>query len=303
MPNKAEARESREARIARATELIQDHPTWGKDRVNAEVKKEFGVGLQRIFVAHLKRDLTTPKLTIEQKRERTMVNKGLLPTEAKALSKFPITSPAMKEYIKERKKLYKEAAKFGVSKASVNAQLRSDWKMDGYIKRGKVDFDSIFSDFVKRISVVLRIPQTQAVKTVKPIEFSEAEITIYNELIKHGFTKYEAEILAKGNTTVKAFNEGNTWRDAMNKRLEYVNNLIKMGWTEEAIANQINSYYDTGRKRTPFDHIRKYDSYKAPKPKADEDELRKALRRQSVARSSGRRKAAGRIQYAFGSRW
>ncbi len=300
MTNKPGARQDRQARIDRATELIQKHPSWGKDKVNAKVKKEFGVGLQRIFVAELKRETLKPTLTLEQKRTQTMVSKGLFPTEAKALSQFPLSAPALHAYLKERGELIRSAKHSGTPVASLNQQIKADWKFSGYTRAGKTDFSKIFNDYANKYAKFENIPVEKAITAPKAVSFDREQWKIYKDLRDHHFSKREAEILATGDTTVNAFNS-QTWRDAMTARKQWVENLLRMGWKWPRIREEINAYYRKGTKRTPFDHIRKYDSYKAPKPKADADELGRALGRQRRSRKpKSARRAASRIQYHFG---
>jgi len=45
---------SREERLARAKQLIIAHPSWGRIRINKELRKEFGIGLRTIDVQKLK---------------------------------------------------------------------------------------------------------------------------------------------------------------------------------------------------------------------------------------------------------
>lgn len=45
---------SREERLARAKELIIAHPTWGRVRVNKELRKQYGIGLRTTIVQKLK---------------------------------------------------------------------------------------------------------------------------------------------------------------------------------------------------------------------------------------------------------
>lgn len=75
---KQQTQATRDQRIDRATELIRQHPDWGKDRVNAALQKEYGQGLQRIFVARLKSKTLAATRTPEQKRELTLIKRGLL---------------------------------------------------------------------------------------------------------------------------------------------------------------------------------------------------------------------------------
>ncbi len=68
-----EKAQNRAARIKKAIELITANPHWGKDKINAELKKEFGVGLRRQDIAKLKEISLTAKPTSGRRRlERLM---------------------------------------------------------------------------------------------------------------------------------------------------------------------------------------------------------------------------------------
>jgi hypothetical protein len=287
---------TRDQRIARATELIKTHPGWGKDHVNKALQQEYGVGLQRIFVAHLKTETLKPTLTVEQKREQKLIDKGFLPSEAKPLSKYQITSPVMVNFIRERQQLIRQAKKDDVPRSKVTQQIKLDYRISGYTKKGKTDVDKALADWANRFIEREKLKKEVAYSAPPKVTYTEEQHRIFRDLRAHGFTKYEAQILAKGDTTVQAFGT-QTWRDAMEATLKYYNDLRARGWSDQQITRERNGYYKKGIKRSPFDHIRKYDSYKAPKPKADEDELGRALKRQK--QTSGQRKATRRVKSYF----
>lgn len=300
MPNKSQSASPRELRISRATELIKKHPGWGKDRVNAELKSEFGSGLQRIAMARLKRETLSPTLTKEEKRAVTLVKRGLLPSEAREIAKFPITSLAVKEYVRERQKLIQTARHDKVPLASLNKQIKADWKIEGYTKRGKTDFQKVFEDYAKKLAKYENKKYEVIVEAPKRVTFTEEEYKIYKELRAHYFTKDEAEKLAKGSTSVNAFHS-QPWRDAMNERVAWVKDKLAKGWKWSRILEEIKNYYRHGLKRSPFDFIRSsYNPLKAHKPPIEQDELTKALKRQRQAKTKAGRLAGRRLQHHFG---
>lgn len=73
------ARTDRESRIKRAVELISDHPQWGKDRVNAQIKREFGVGLRTTDVAKLKQATLLVKPIVGKKRIDRLIELDIPP--------------------------------------------------------------------------------------------------------------------------------------------------------------------------------------------------------------------------------
>lgn len=54
---KIDTTSERAKRIHTAVNLIEAHPKWGRDRVNTELKARYGVGLRKIFVSDLKREV------------------------------------------------------------------------------------------------------------------------------------------------------------------------------------------------------------------------------------------------------
>lgn len=294
MPKRSEV--TREQRIARATELIRQHPGWGKDRVNSTLKEEYGQGLQRIFVARLKSETLAPTRTPEQKREQTLIKRGLLPSEAKALSSLPLTAPVMKAFIQERQAVLREAAKNDVPLAKINQQIRLDYRIGGYTAKGKTDYGKAFNDWAAKFIDREKLKKEVAYSAPQKVTYTQEQNDIRKELRAAGFTAYEARILAKGDNTVQAFGT-QTWKDAMAARRKHIDDLKARGWKWPQIKRELDGYYRKGIKRTPFDHIRKYDSYKAPKPKIGDEEFNKALKRHR--QSKGKKLATRRVKSYF----
>lgn len=295
---KKQTQATREQRITRATELIRQHPDWGKDRINAKLQKEYGQGLQRIYVARLKSETLAPSLTPEQRREKTLISKGLLPSEAKALSGLPLTAPVIRAFVQERQAVLREARKNDVPLAKINQEIKLDYRIGGYTRKGKTDYGKAFDDWAGKYIEREKIKKEVAYSAPGKVTYTREQNDIRKELRAAGFTAYEARILAKGDKTVQAFGS-QTWKDAMAARTAYINHLKSMGWSWKQIKRELDGYYQKGVKRTPFDHIRKYDSYKAPKPQVEGDELTKAIKRQKQRTSRGRKLATRRVQSYF----
>lgn len=70
-PSKREI--ARDRRIARASVIIKANPKWGRDRINAQLKQEFGIGLRKLYVNRLKRDILElpPSRIVSQATEYT----------------------------------------------------------------------------------------------------------------------------------------------------------------------------------------------------------------------------------------
>ena len=76
---------SREQRLRFARELIIAHPEWGKDRLNKEVRGQFGTGLRRIDVAQMKDQVLIgrPKRSTGRLSVDALVRKSILLPEVK----------------------------------------------------------------------------------------------------------------------------------------------------------------------------------------------------------------------------
>jgi hypothetical protein len=284
---------TREQRIDRATALIQLHPGWGKDHINKTLQREFGVGLQRIFVAHLKTEVLKPTLTVEQKREHKLINKGFLPSEAKPLSKYQITSPVMVNFIRERQQLIRQAKKDDVPRSKVTQQIKLDYRISGYTKRGKTDVDKSLADWANRFIEREKLKKEVAYSAPPKVTYTEEQHRIFKDLRAHGFTRYEAQILAKGDTTIQAYGT-RPWEDALTARMKYINDLTARGWSPQQILRELNSYYKQGKKRSPWDFIRA--NYQ-PKKKVVKSEFKEAMARRRQQRST--RLASRRIKSHF----
>ena len=67
-------------RLARAKALIIAHPSWGRARVNKELRKEYGVGLRTIDVQRLKEAtlIGRPKASTGRKSVESILAEALI---------------------------------------------------------------------------------------------------------------------------------------------------------------------------------------------------------------------------------
>lgn len=285
---KQQIQATREQRIDRATELIRKHPDWGKDRVNTALQKEYGQGLQRIFVARLKSETLAATRTPEQKRELTLIKRGLLPSEAKALSHLPITAPVMREFIRERQALLREAAKSDVPLAKINQQIKLDYRLGGYTAKGKTDYDKAFKDWAEKFIDREKLKKDVAYSAPQKVTYTQEQNNIRKELRAAGFTAYEARILSKGDNTVQAFGTA-PWRDAMKERSKWIETQLSRGFTRAQIRRELNAYYKQGKKRSPWDFIRENYIPKRKVVKSDFKETMARTKKQRATRLASRR--------------
>jgi len=83
---------------------------------------------------------------------------------------------------------------------------------------------------------------------------------IYHGWLNAGFLPEEAEELAYGSKGIKVSAEkvygSRTGRAARVSRRQWIQDLLKQGWTEEEIAREARAYYARDSKRSPWDFIR-----------------------------------------------
>ena len=161
---------TRQRIINRAKQLIISNPIWGKDKINVQLRREFGVGLRRIEVAKLKKLVTkqSPILSQQQiylkQRQVTLQREGFLPQEAQYYSHYPISKPGLKSIRRFRASEIRNAIKKGVSRARIISYISDSYETKGYLdKGGKINpqawysraFDEITKPIKERKSVLI----------------------------------------------------------------------------------------------------------------------------------------------------
>jgi len=125
---------TRQQIIQRARELIQAHPTWGKDKINRELKTQYGSGLRRSEVARLKRSIIPPTVQEQTQlvlRYQKLRNEGFLPEEAQYYSRFPISHTGMQKVRRFRKSEIRQARQYGIS--NMDAYIRESYSARGLV--------------------------------------------------------------------------------------------------------------------------------------------------------------------------
>lgn len=260
----------KEQRVERARELIRSHPDWGKDRVNKELRGEFGTGLRRIYVAGLKREELYAKPSRVERRYQTLTKEGFLPTEARQLSHLPISSAALKEYRAQRKAMVRAGERTG---RPVRAkQIRELYRLEGHYEKGKIKPLSMFGSFLRGREFLPREERPE-----KKPRLSVEQKRIYEELRKAGFTPFEASQIAGAPSMPKAF-DSDAVQMAMDTRKRWIAWLRREGWGWAAIRREIDQYYRRDRTRVPWDFVR--DEYGKVKPKVTDFQMAAGRRRQ-----------------------
>jgi hypothetical protein len=130
---------TREQIIARAKELITQNPLWGKDRINKELRSEFGVGLRRIEVAKLKRVSPIPEtarqVQLVVNRQQSLMKGWFLPEEAIHYSQFPISTAGMMTLRRFRRREADRAKKLGITGRRLNYYFRESYLARGFWDR------------------------------------------------------------------------------------------------------------------------------------------------------------------------
>lgn len=269
-------RVSKEVRVDRARELIRLHPEWGKNRINKELREEFGTGLRRIYVGRLKGEELYVKPSRVERRYQKLTKEGFLPTEARQLSQIPMSSPAMKQYRAERKAMVKAGERTG---RPVRArQLQELYRLEGHWKEGKIQPLARLRSFLRREEFL----PWEEVPEKRP-RLTPEQRHIYERLRDAGFLPFEAARIAGAPSMPAAFNTV-PMQQAMLHRTQWIEWLRSQGWTRKQIRREIEMYYRRDTKRDPWDFIRQ--EYR-PKGKVRDFQLA-ASRRKQVEESHGR---------------
>lgn len=272
-------------RQAAAEALIRDNPTWGKDKINKALRAEYGVGLRAEVVHAMKTQANLGLSPREEKRYHTLQKERFTPTEAKALAKLNLTSPAMKAYRAERKAERRAIDKRGGSQRDYNNWLRQYYKVNEFITDKKIDPVKAFKSFTKEFAKEHKLTEQQAERSTPKLLLDAEQSKIYKTLMDYGFLKFEAAELAQGDTTKKAWGTA-PWQEALDQRRADIARLAAQGWSSARIRAEILSWYDKGRKRSPWDFIRK--EYQ-PRKKVEDAEYKTILGRSRAAKNAQRR--------------
>lgn len=238
---------SAEYRQQRARELIKGHPEWGKDHVNQALRSEFGKGLRREVVQHIKRDEVFAKGGVTERRYQQLLRDGFLPSEARAFTHLPLTSPAMMAYRAQRRHELKQAEQWGLTRGKFNEQLRAEYRFSGQWRKGKIQPLQRFGEFLQK----KKLPREAARRPKERMSYDQ--IRIYDELRAAGFLHFEAVRIASAPSMPKAWNTGPV-QDALETRRRLVDMLRRKGWDDRRIAREIrNKYEDRKQKGKPLD--------------------------------------------------
>lgn len=243
------------SREQRAREILKQSPNIGVKSLNKVLKEEFGVGIRDSDLSKIKTQVLERDVIF--KREKQLIKDGFLPSEAKQLAQFPITTPDMIRYRTQRHHERQDLQQAGFDTKKQNQQLKIDMAIEGYTigkgKKAKINAVKRYQDFASAIS-----------KSEKPareaVDLTGTQRDIYNKWRKAGFTAAEAKELTVGKDGVNV----NSWavfgsEPAKRARLDrklYIEGLLKRGWNKDEIRKAIEIYYDK-KQASVWDFIRK----------------------------------------------
>ena len=248
----------------RTIELVKKHPLWTRKQVQVQLRKEFGSGLRYEVYGRLRGDILSAG-AIGEYRRRELVKLGFLPSEARALAGVALTSPLMKKYISERQLVLKTAKEVGMPKKALSAQIRYQYKAEGFYKKKKLQPLKRLVAWTRQkytleeAAVVDRLG-AGAVREWMP----RVKRRVYNRWLNAGFMRFEALEFMKAKNWLKLV-DSSPGLAARRERSRWVKNLRRLGWTKGRIKKELNAYYTRKAGRSAFDFIRKY----RPKIKKD----------------------------------
>lgn len=293
---------SSEVRAQRARQLIAQNPIWGRPRIDRALRQEFGRGLRHDAIHRLKTEVLYAKPSRVERRYQALRKEGWLPTEARALSQNPITSPAMTKYRAERRHEVREGRRMGLSQKAITERIRIEYKFEGHWEKGKIQPLIRYRAFLKEKKlppeaerVLPRIRKAAlppGVEWKAPTYLSYDQVRIYDALVKAGFLPFEGVRIAGADSMPAAWNTAPV-QAAVQHRKEWVAWLRSRGWTDQEIRREINRYYQKDpKKRDPWDWIKK--------------EYQPRLKIKDFTMAMGRRKqgmrARGRTRALYGAR-
>ena len=117
-------------RLNRARALLIAYPDWGRRKVNAQLKKEFGVGLRAATIGHIALELERPASMRAQLRVA-----GFLPWERKVLGDFVTHEqrPYIKQAISDRFLFFQQSQARGLTKRQYAYAIRKLYKEKGWL--------------------------------------------------------------------------------------------------------------------------------------------------------------------------
>ena len=188
----------RARRLARAKELIIQNPSWGRVRVNKELRKEYGVGLRTIDVQRLK-DATLigrPKASTGRKSVKSILAEALITPERVSIVGFEeaysrlrssgfinaeirhifsagnvpglFGTEPFKDMLRSRRRWFKDRRKAGWSKVQIIDAIKKH-----YVAPTRSPFDFLRIEYRPPLRVDFKryrtIARKQAKRLVKPL--------------------------------------------------------------------------------------------------------------------------------------
>jgi len=248
----------------RVIELVGRYPTWTRRRVQSQLKREFGSGLRYENYGRLRGDILSAG-AIGEYRRRRFVKLGFLPSEAKAMAGVALTSPLMQKYIRERQAMLRMSREVGMPKKAITAQIRYQYRAEGYYKGGKIQPLRRLVEWTKEkyglseATVVQRLGAGAARELVP-----RPKRQIYSWWLAAGFLRSEILEFLKAKNWRRVY-YSSPGRAARLERIRWIRDLQRQGWTKAQIKAELQAYYDRETTRSPWDFIRKY----KPKQKKD----------------------------------
>lgn len=273
----------RELIISRARQLINEHPDWGKDRINRELRVEFGSGLRRIDLAKLKGSIVQPVMreqATQLLRYQTLRKEGFLPEEAQFYSQWAISQLGMKKVRRFRQSEINQALKHGIPTTKIPDYLKESYTARGFMSKGTIEPDKwnaeVFNELQKplknRQSVAIPADRFQfylnarqrkysagdslrLVSRISPTEWSQ-RLKEYDTLRRAYFTHWEA--LKIVTTKTKADKAGKrelqsldlnnpVWQAVIADRIEFHRQEIKRYMAKGLTRVQAEKLYNTER--------------------------------------------------------
>ena len=150
---------TRQERLDYAKTLVRKHPNWGKDRINLAVKNEYGMGLRRVDMAHLKMEMVfdegkfaPPDAPPADQRiismgfieaQQLLVSNGFLPKEVRELFSGHgvvemLNSKPLHAMLTERRRWVATMRRQGMTGKEIITAIQAWYKQDE--KRSPFDF-------------------------------------------------------------------------------------------------------------------------------------------------------------------
>lgn len=140
------AREDRQNRLRLAEYIIRAHPTWGRDRINEELRRQTGTGLRKQYVNDLKHAVLATRAKTLPARERSRVirvvskrswygallDAGFLQFEVSIFKDVPPDVPYMQTMYWDRLHRYLEALREGMSRQGWREWVRTMYRQAGW---------------------------------------------------------------------------------------------------------------------------------------------------------------------------